>query len=261
MPDITQILSRYELGDPHAASELLPIVYDQLRRLAADKLGRENPGQTLQPMALVHEAYLRLVDVDKDREWNGRTHFLPRRPKRCAASWSIALGRSKARSAAVRGHASNSARTRWQPPRTLTKSSRCTKPSRGSLRPTRRRPQLVKLRYFAGLSIDETATALRIPSRSVDRVWSYARAWLQRATTGTLTNIDIPDSLFERVQQLALEQQVTIGQFITAAIAEKAATIDKEGYITARAGRHDAVKFADALLHIPNTQPEAYDKL
>jgi RNA polymerase sigma factor (TIGR02999 family) len=75
MADVTQILARYESGDPHAASELLPIVYNELRRLAADKLARESPGQTLQPTALVHEAYLRLVDADQDREWNGRTHF------------------------------------------------------------------------------------------------------------------------------------------------------------------------------------------
>lgn len=77
----------------------------------------------------------------------------------------------------------------------------------------------------------------------------------------SLTSVEIPDSLFERVQQIALEQQVTIDQFIASAIAEKAATIDKEGYLAARAIRADAAKFADALSRIPDTEPEAYDKL
>jgi predicted transcriptional regulator len=77
----------------------------------------------------------------------------------------------------------------------------------------------------------------------------------------SLTNIEIPDSLFERVQRLALEQQVTIGQFIATAIAEKAAAIDKEGFLTARAARADAEKFADAISHVPDTEPEEYDQL
>src|SRR5436309_618506 len=75
MTEVTRILSALDQGDPQAASQLLPLVYDELRRLAADRLGRENPGQTLQPTALVHEAYLRLVAPDQAREWHGRTHF------------------------------------------------------------------------------------------------------------------------------------------------------------------------------------------
>src|SRR5438067_4148492 len=75
MTEVTRILSAVEQGDPHAADQLLPLVYEELRQLAAQKLAQEKPGQTLQPTALVHEAYVRLVDGDKARHWNGRGHF------------------------------------------------------------------------------------------------------------------------------------------------------------------------------------------
>jgi hypothetical protein len=80
MTEVTQISSRFESGEPQAASDLLPIAYDALRRLAAEKLGRENPGQTLQPTALVHEAYLRLANTDQNRQWQRRTHFFRLKP-------------------------------------------------------------------------------------------------------------------------------------------------------------------------------------
>jgi hypothetical protein len=87
MNDFTRILSAVEQGDPQAAAQLLPLVYDELRKLAAQRLAQEKPGQTLQATALVHEAYLRLVDVDNLQEWDGRGTSLPRQPTPCAASW------------------------------------------------------------------------------------------------------------------------------------------------------------------------------
>ncbi len=87
MSDVTQILAAIEGGDPQAAEKLLPLVYDELRKLAAAKLADEKPGQTLQATALVHEAYLRLVDVQKAQNWNSRGHFLEPRPRRCDGCW------------------------------------------------------------------------------------------------------------------------------------------------------------------------------
>jgi hypothetical protein len=108
MSDVTRILSAIERGDPHAAEQLLPLVYDELRKLATARLAQENPGQTLQATALVHEAYLRLVDVEKAQEWNSRGHFfaaaatssLPR-PRPCPASLSRTPARSTAANAAA----------------------------------------------------------------------------------------------------------------------------------------------------------------
>ena len=86
MSDVTQILSQIESGDPKAAEQLLPLVYDELRKLAAEKMAQEQPGQTLQATALVHDAYIRLVDVEKAQHWNSRGHSLLLRPRRCSTS-------------------------------------------------------------------------------------------------------------------------------------------------------------------------------
>ena len=182
MADVTQILARYESGDPHAAGELLPIVYDELRRLAADKLGRENPGQTLQPTALVHEAYLRLVDTDQDREWNGRTHFFAAAAE---AMRRILVDRARQKKSQKRGGARARVEFREEAlaaPEDTDEILAVHEALEGLAAADPQAAQLVKLRYFAGLSIDETAQALNISPRSADRLWSYARAWLQRAS-------------------------------------------------------------------------------
>ena len=178
-------ISRYESGDPHAAGELLPIVYDELRRLAAVKLGRENPGQTLQPTALVHEAYLRLVDTDRNREWNGRTHFFAAAAE---AMRRILVDRARQKKSQKWGGARARVAFREDTltaPEDSDEIFAVHEALEGLAVADPQAAQLVKLRYFAGLSIDETAQALNISPRSADRLWSYARAWLQRATTGT----------------------------------------------------------------------------
>jgi RNA polymerase sigma factor (TIGR02999 family) len=185
MTDFTQILSRFESGDSHAASELLPIVYDELRRLAADKLGRENSGQTLQPTALVHEAFLRLVDVDKRREWHDRTHFFAAAAE---AMRRILVDRARHKKSQRRGGSRTRVEFREEVLAAPEDSDEILAVHEALAGLTAVDPQaaeLVKLRYFAGLSIDETARALSISPRSADRLWSYARAWLQRATAET----------------------------------------------------------------------------
>jgi RNA polymerase sigma factor (TIGR02999 family) len=185
MSNVTQILSQIESGDLAAADQLLPVVYDELRRLATQKLAQEKPGQTLQPTALVHEAYLRLVNVDERREWRGRSHFVA-----AAAEAMRRILVDRARQKKCHKHGGGRGRVEFRDElvaapqdsdeilvvhEALDKLA-AVDPQAG---------ELVKLRYFAGLSIDETAQALGISPRSADRLWSYARAWLQRATTGT----------------------------------------------------------------------------
>ena len=182
MSEVTQILSRFDSGDPCAATELLPIVYDELRRLAADKLGRENPGQTLQPTALVHEAYLRLIDVDKTREWNGRTHFFAAAAE---AMRRILVDRARQKNSQKRGGERARIDFREDLLADIDHSDEVLAVHDALAHLAAVDPQaaeLVKLRYFAGLSIDETADAMNISPRSVDRLWAYARAWLRRAT-------------------------------------------------------------------------------
>ncbi len=178
MSDVTRILSQIESGDPSAAEQLLPLVYDQLRKLAAAKLAQEKPGQTLQATALVHEAYLRLVDVDQAQHWDSRGHFF------AAAAEAIRrilveYARKKAR---VR-HGGGKKRVDWD--RTLLVAEESgddvisldeVLAKFARLEPVK--AELVKLRYFAGCSIDEAADLLNISRTSAKRYWAYARAWL-----------------------------------------------------------------------------------
>jgi RNA polymerase sigma factor (TIGR02999 family) len=175
--EVTRILSGIEAGDPHAAAQLLPLVYDELRRLAAQRLSQEKPGQTLQPTALVHEAYLRLVDMDQAPHWNSRGHFFAaaaeamrriliddarrkRRPKHGGDRQRIAL--DEALPQADRHHdllALDEALTRLAEQ----------EPAKA---------ELVKLRYYAGLSLAEAARCLGISEATAKRHWAVARAWL-----------------------------------------------------------------------------------
>jgi RNA polymerase sigma factor (TIGR02999 family) len=184
MKDVTQVLSAIEQGDPHAAEQLLPLVYEELRRLAARQLAQEKPGQTLQATALVHEAYLRLVDVEQARHWQSRSHFFA-----AAAEAMRRLLVDRARRKRSRKRGGDRARVELDeenlaatlgPDEVLAVDEALA----GLAAADAQAAELVKLRYFAGLSIPEVAEALHMSPRSADRLWAYARAWLRRAIAG-----------------------------------------------------------------------------
>src|SRR5262245_23088135 len=179
MSEVTHILSQIETGDPQAAEKLLPLVYDELRKLAAAKLAHEIPGQTLQATALVHEAYLRLVGAgDHEQSWNSRGHFFGAAAE---AMRRILLNRARDKDRLKRGgqrHRVDLDQVELAVDAThedllalddsigqlAAESSECA--------------SVVKLRFFAGLSIDEAAAALGISPSTAKRHWAYARAWL-----------------------------------------------------------------------------------
>jgi RNA polymerase sigma factor (TIGR02999 family) len=180
MSEVTHILSAVEQGDPQAAERLLPLVYEELRRLAAQKLAREQPGQTLQATALVHEAFLRLVDAERARHWNSRGHFFAAaaeamrrilveqaRRKLCDKH-----GGGRPRVALPEGLAAPEAR----PDDLLALHEALGRLEQHDPAAAR----LVKLRYFAGLSHQEAAEALGLSRGAADRLWALARAWLFR---------------------------------------------------------------------------------
>jgi RNA polymerase sigma factor (TIGR02999 family) len=179
MTDVTQILSRIESGDPSAAGQLLPLVYDELRRLAAAKLAHEKPGQTLQATGLVHEAYIRLVDVAQAQQWNGRGHFFAA----AAESMRRILVDSARRKKSFKGggHFERVELDEGQ----LAAPDRCfdliaLDEALDKLAVLdARKAELVKLRFFAGLSISQAADALRICESTADADWAYAKAWLR----------------------------------------------------------------------------------
>ena len=181
MNEVTRILQAIDQGDPQAAEQLLPLVYDELRRVAAEKLAHENPGQTLQATALVHEAYLRLVDTEKSRHWNSRVHFFAAASE---AMRHILVDQAKRKLSQKRG----GDRDRLDldmadliAPEVSDEVLAVDEALSALAAVDAQAAELVKLRYFAGMSIPEAAEALNIPSRSADRLWAYARAWLRRA--------------------------------------------------------------------------------
>jgi RNA polymerase sigma factor (TIGR02999 family) len=179
MSDVTRILQRIESGDPSAAEHLLPLVYDELRKLAAARMAQEKPGQTLQATALVHEAYVRLVGSDAAKQWDSRGHFF------AAASEAMRRilvdnARRKARlkrggdrrrvdldSLEIMAAPGDDVLALDEALRTLAEQH-----------PEKAR--LVELRYFAGLTGDEAALALGVSPATADRYWTFARAWLYR---------------------------------------------------------------------------------
>jgi RNA polymerase sigma factor (TIGR02999 family) len=177
MSEVTRILSAIEQGDPHAAEQLLPMVYDELRQLAADRLAHERPGQTLQATALVHEAYLRLVDVQQVQHWNSRGHFF--------AAAAEAMRRILIDNARRKGRPKHGGGRRRMD---LDEALSVAEPRDDLLaldealrRLSEEAPlkaELVKLRYFAGLSLDEAAASLNISLATAKRYWAVARAWL-----------------------------------------------------------------------------------
>jgi RNA polymerase sigma factor (TIGR02999 family) len=184
MNDVTRILSAIEAGDPQAAEQLLPLIYDELRRLAAQRLAREAPGQTLQATALVHEAYLRLMRPDGAERWEGRGHFFA-----AAAEAMRRILVENARRRQSDKHGGGRRRHRVE-----------------DVRPAAREPdanvldidealskfaeidplkaELVKLRFFAGCTNQEAARLLGISTATGERYWAYARAWLHQEITG-----------------------------------------------------------------------------
>jgi RNA polymerase sigma factor (TIGR02999 family) len=185
MSDVTAILSAIEQGDPHAAEQLLPLVYEELRKLAARRLAQEKPDQTLQATALVHEAYLRLVDVDRAQHWNSRGHFFAAAAeamRRILIDSARRKGRQK-RGGGCRRRVdldSQDLVSQATPDELLLLDDALAaltaeEPEAG---------QLVKLRYFAGLSVEQAAELLGLSRTTAYEHWAYARVWLHAELYG-----------------------------------------------------------------------------
>lgn len=181
MSDVTRILLEIDKGDSDAAEKLLPVVYKELRRLAAQKLAQEKPGQTLQATSLVHEAYLRLVDVDQQQKWDSRGHFFS-----AAAEAMRRILIENARRKGRLKHGGNLQRVdlaeagvfaRANSEELLAVDEALAKLEKEDATAA----ELVKLRYFAGLSIEEASDCLGIARATAYRQWNYARAWLKCA--------------------------------------------------------------------------------
>lgn len=178
MADVTQILSAIEQGDPCAAEQLLPLVYKELRKLAAQKMALEAPGQTLQATALVHEAYIRLVDTEKAQHWDSRGHFFAAAAE---AMRRILINRARDRNRLKRG--GDCQRIDLDkieialdtPDENLLTLNEAIENLAAEDQVC---ADLVKLRFFAGLTLREAAESLGIARRAADRHWAYARAWL-----------------------------------------------------------------------------------
>jgi RNA polymerase sigma factor (TIGR02999 family) len=181
--EVTRILSAIEQGDPHAAEQLLPLVYDELRKLAAQKLAQEKIGQTLQATALVHEAYLRLVDTEQAQQWNSRGHFFA-----AAAEAMRRILVDNARRKRTQKHGGNLARRTLEDlpqdtPELVDDLLALDEALEKFAKEEPVKAELVKLRHFAGLSVDQAAQALNISPATADRYWAYARAWLHAEIT------------------------------------------------------------------------------
>lgn len=179
MSDVTQILSRLETGDPSAAEQLLPLVYDELRKLAAARLARENPGHTLQATALVHEAYLRLVQLEGGEDWNSRGHFFKAAAeamRRILIDSARHKRSQKAGGGMKRLDFVDAALSLPHAPEDLLALDEAID---RLLKEDSAAGEMAKLRLFAGLSVDEAAESLGVSRRSGYRSWNYARAFLQ----------------------------------------------------------------------------------
>jgi RNA polymerase sigma factor (TIGR02999 family) len=179
MTDVTRILSAIEQGDPHAAEQLLPFVYDELRNLAAQKLAQEKPGQTLQGTALVHEAYLRLVDVEKAQHWNSRGHFFAAAAE---AMRRILVENARRKNRRKRGGGLQRVELSEYP--AATEDDQLLDLDDALTRLAGEDPlaaKVVELRYFAGLGHEQISAVLHIPMNKARAKWDYAKAWLSEA--------------------------------------------------------------------------------
>jgi RNA polymerase sigma factor (TIGR02999 family) len=180
MSEVTRILSAIEQGDSHAAEQLLPVVYDELRKLAAQKLAHEKPGQTLEATALVHEAYVRLVDVEKAQHWNSRGHFFA-----AAAEAMRRILVENARRKQSRKQGGHLVRQDLEAvdvaaPETPDELLALDEAIQKLASQDKAAADVVQLRFFAGLPLAEVAKLLGISQRTADRLWAYARAWLHQ---------------------------------------------------------------------------------
>ncbi len=182
MTDITRILNTIERGDPKAAEELLPLVYDELRHLAAKKMAQEKPGQTLQPTTLVHEAYIRLVGSD-DRNWNSRTHFFYAAAE---AMRRILVDNARHKQSLKQGgdrqkvEINDAQLISDQPAEDLIALDEALEKL---AKQDKVKADLVKLRFFSGLTSEQAAEILNISHNTADKYWTYARAWLRAEIT------------------------------------------------------------------------------
>jgi RNA polymerase sigma factor (TIGR02999 family) len=179
MSEVTRILSAIEQGDPHASEQLLPLVYEELRKLAAQKLAQEKPGQTLEATALVHEAYLRLVDTEKGQHWDSRGHFFAAAAE---AMRRILVEQARRKKAEKRGGARKrvdladvDVASQASPETLLDLDDALSQLAQED----RDAADVAKLHLFAGLSVEDTAQVLGIARATAFRHWTYARAWLQ----------------------------------------------------------------------------------
>jgi RNA polymerase sigma factor (TIGR02999 family) len=185
MSDVTRILERIEQGDAQATEQLLPLVYEELRKLAAARLARERPGQTLQPTALVHEAYVRLVGAGEAKQWDSEGHFFAAAAE---AMRRILIERARRRAALKHGGEQQRIVLGEELLVSDERAAELLALDEALAALEHRDPQaaqVVKLRYFAGLSHQDTASAMNITRRAADRLWALAKAWLyQRMTAG-----------------------------------------------------------------------------
>ena len=182
MSDVTRILNAIEHGDVKAVNELLPLVYEELRRLAARKMAQERPGQTLQPTALVHEAYLRLVGSE-DRNWSGRTHFFNAAAE---AMRRILVDNARRKQRIRHGGGQQKISLTDAEPAIIEPSDDLIALDDALAELSemdKTKADLVKLRYFAGLTLEQAAGVLNLPERTAKRYWAHARAWLHKRIT------------------------------------------------------------------------------
>jgi RNA polymerase sigma factor (TIGR02999 family) len=182
MSDVTRILSAIEQGDPHAAEELLPLVYDELRKLAAARMAAEPAGQTLEPTALVHEAYLRLVGGEQARDWDSRGHFFAAAAE---AMRRIVIDRARHKQTGKAGGGRRRVDLDDIQPALEEENGDRLLALDEALQQLEmddpRKAELVKLRFFAGLTAEQAAAALGISLSTAEKDWAYARSWLRVA--------------------------------------------------------------------------------
>jgi RNA polymerase sigma factor (TIGR02999 family) len=184
MGEVTGILDAIVSGEPRAAEQLLPLVYAELHRLAARRMAAEAPGQTLQPTALVHEAYLRLVDADRPAQWNGRGHFFAAAAE---AMRRILVENARRKGSLKRGGGGRRVDLDETAPFSPDRPEDLVALNDALDHLAAEDPvkaELVKLRFFAGLSVQEAAEVLGVSRATADRYWAYARAWLYCALSG-----------------------------------------------------------------------------